>query len=367
MRLVYLSGTPIPTRAASALHVVKMSNALAELYDVTTYAVAGERENIDQYYGFSINFDCQDFNHSALPGAGYRFAARSVLSELGQPRSVFYGRHLNALWLNAHRAKAFAYEAHAMPNTRHAIWLLRRIANHPNCHGIVCITQLLADDLSRILPPSTKLTVLPDAADEPVQNHRHLFTSKGSGRSERPQIGYVGHLYPGKGMEVIYALSKLATDWDFHIVGGRDEDIQEWKNRGAADNLHFHGFKRHSDLAEYYDDFDIALLPLQTQVWTADKKNEISRWTSPLKAFEYMAHGVPIVASDTPALREIFTDKSTATLVEGNNITAWRNAIAELLDDPGLAQAMAERAREVFSKQHTWAHRAAAVKDLLDN
>jgi glycosyltransferase involved in cell wall biosynthesis len=366
VRLVYLSGTSIPTRAASALHVVKMSNALAELYDVTTSAVAGEQEDIGQYYGFPINFDCRVFSHSTLPGAGYRFALRSALSELGQPPSVFYGRHLNALWFNAQRAKAFAYEAHAMPGTSHARWLLKRLAQHPNCRAIVCITQLLADDLSRILPRSTKLTVLPDAADSPPASYRHLSTDKTSDRSDRPQIGYVGHLYPGKGMEVIHALAKLMPDWDFHIVGGRDEDIQTWRNRGISDNLHFHGFIRHSDLAGYYENFDIALLPLQTQVWTADKQNEISRWTSPLKAFEYMAHGVPIIASDTPALREIFTNRSTATLVESNNVTAWRDAIMELLDDPGHAKAMAESAQALFSTRHTWGHRAAAVKELLN-
>ncbi len=363
MRLVYLSGTSIPTRAASALHVIKMSNALAELYDVTTYAVAGEQEDVSQYYGFPINFDCRVFSHSALPGAGYRFALRSFLSELGQPPSVFYGRHLNALWFNAQRATAFAYEAHAMPNTSHARWLLRRLANHPNCRAIVCITQLLADDLSKILPLSTNLTVLPDAADTPSPDYTRLSTNK---TSDRPQIGYVGHLYPGKGIEVINALSRLAPDWDFHIVGGRDKDIQEWRKKGDSDNLHFHGFIKHSDLAGYYANFDIALLPLQSQVWTADKKNEISRWTSPLKAFEYMAHGVPIVASDTPALREIFNNKSSATLVESDNITAWRDAIMELLNDPERAKAMAGRAQALFKQRHTWAHRAAAVKELLN-
>ena len=65
---------------------------------------------------------------------------------------------------------------------------------------------------------------------------------------------------------------------------------------------------------------------------------------SPLKVFEYMAAGKPILASDIPALREILRAGETA-----------------LLRDPGRAAALGARAREVFLSEHTWDARAARI------
>jgi hypothetical protein len=46
------------------------------------------------------------------------------------------------------------------------------------------------------------------------------------------KVGYVGHLYKGKGMEIITAMdNKLDHDIEIHIIGGLKNDIQYWKNK----------------------------------------------------------------------------------------------------------------------------------------
>jgi len=342
-----------------------MSNALATLCETTTYALAGEPVELSEYYGCPINFSHTTFRHSALPGAGYRFALQIARQEFRRPAAAFYSRHLNALWLNAHKANALAYEAHSMPGTNHAQWLLKQIAAHPKCRAIVCITQLLAEDLKKILPAATNVVVLPDAADLPGASSSSKKLLSWPGRSGAPQIGYVGHLYKGKGVELIKHLAQASPEWDFHIVGGREVDIQYWKKSNPPENLHFHGFIRHADLSMYYNRFDFALLPVEAEVWTADQKNEIGRWTSPLKAFEYMAHRIPIIASDTLPLREIFTDKLNSLLVEPGAVPAWKSAIEQLLRDPTFAEKLAENAWQTFHSKHTWSARAAEVVKLL--
>lgn len=364
MRLAYLSGTPIPSRAASALHVVKMCNALSQLCDVTAYGLKGESEDLAAFYNCPIEFNYEGFGHSDFPGAGYRFAARTAFKERGKPTSAYYGRHLNALWFASRFSQPFAYEAHAMPRSNHARWLLHHVANQPNCRGVVCITQLLADEMQELLPPSTPTLVLSDAADIP-QSTGPAMVPTWPGRPGVAQIGYVGHLYPGKGMELVYALAESSPQWDFHIVGGRDEDIQKWKNQGALSNLFFHGFVKHGELPGYYAFLDVALLPLQAKVWIADQKNEIGRWTSPLKAFEYMAHRLPIIASNTPALAEIFSHEITALMVGAQDLAAWQAAIHRIISNTSLADSLVDKAWLQFVNKHTWAHRASAVVDLL--
>ena len=50
------------------------------------------------------------------------------------------------------------------------------------------------------------------------------------GDKNKLKIGYVGHLYKGKGIEVIQLLlNKCNNDIEFHIVGGTEKDINEWK------------------------------------------------------------------------------------------------------------------------------------------
>ena len=55
---------------------------------------------------------------------------------------------------------------------------------------------------------------------------------------------------------------------------------------------------------------------------------------SPLKLFEYMkAKKKPIITSNLPAIREIFTDQTNAILCDPNNFDQWKNAILRLNKD----------------------------------
>jgi len=126
----------------------------------------------------------------------------------------------------------------------------------------------------------------------------------------------------------------------------------------------FYGFVPREKLSHYYATLDICILPNQETVWgvgAAAVKNrlDIGSFTSPLKMFEYMAHGKAIVASDLPVLREVLHD-SIAILVDPSAIEEWKNAIrffanATKRDRFGLA------AREEFLKHYTWDIRSKKI------
>ena len=85
-----------------------------------------------------------------------------------------------------------------------------------------------------------------------------------------------------------------------------------------------------------------------------------ARYTSPLKLYEYMASGRPIVASDLPSLREALTRGENAWLVAPDDPAALAAGIKSVLDDPEHAGAMAERARQDV-QGHTWTARAERI------
>jgi len=181
------------------------------------------------------------------------------------------------------------------------------------------------------------------------------------GRADAQQVGYTGHLYPGKGMEIIAMLASRVPSMDFHVIGGSDEDIAYWKESTKAPNLYFHGFVPHGSLAYYYKHLDIMIAPYQRRVAPAGKRGDIAAWMSPLKLFEYMSARKAIVCSDLPVLREILLDRETALLVTPDNAEAWEQALTLLRDKPGLRETLAARAYTKFLESHTWRKRAEIV------
>ncbi len=72
----------------------------------------------------------------------------------------------------------------------------------------------------------------------------------------------------------------------------------------------------------------------------------------PIKLFEYMAAGIPVVASDFPFWRELVGE--AGVLVDPNDVDAIAAAIETLLDDPANAEAMGARGREAVATRFGW-------------
>jgi glycosyltransferase involved in cell wall biosynthesis len=68
---------------------------------------------------------------------------------------------------------------------------------------------------------------------------------------------------------------------------------------------------------------------------------------------EAMALGVPVVASDVPAIREIVGAGPAGILVPVDDVDAWASAVRSLLDDPAQRAALGARGRELFDERFT--------------
>jgi glycosyltransferase involved in cell wall biosynthesis len=101
---------------------------------------------------------------------------------------------------------------------------------------------------------------------------------------------------------------------------------------------------------ELLRDADVALLPLAEGI--------VARcFTSPLKLFDYLAAGLPIVAVDYPTIREILRDGENCLLVAPNDPAALATAIRRLLADRVLASRLGQQAR-LDAADYTWDRRA---------
>lgn len=372
MRIAYVAGTALPSRVASAVNVLKMCRSLAAAgHEVTLYARGRQADAAAVFdaYGLERRFELVLRAPPGLRLTKNLSYPAQVAREMARrpPPDLLYGRHAYALACAAlarRGAAPLAYEAHALPKRplrRLAeAWLFRR----PRFSLLVAISRALAEDYSACFPAlaGRKLLVAHDGADpaavEPGATPPPVCWP---GRRGAPQLGYVGHLYPGKGMETVAALAALLPECDVHAVGGTERDLALWRERsGGQANLHFHGFVPHSAVPATLARFDLLLAPPAARVSSA-RGREIGRWMSPLKVFEYMAAGKPILASDIPALREILRDGETALLLAPDEPGLWADAARALLRDHGRAAALGERARAAFLADYTWDARAARI------
>ncbi|MES2708965.1 MAG: glycosyltransferase family 4 protein [Verrucomicrobiota bacterium] len=223
------------------------------------------------------------------------------------------------------------------------------------------ITEALAEDLKQAYGfTDAGMTVLPDGANPPLTAERSTEVP-----SDGFNVGYVGHLYPGKGMEVISAVAPLCPWATFHIVGGSDDLRAEWREKcREMPNVIFHGYANQTKVSEYLNAFDAALLPILRKI-SVPGGFDIGRWTSPLKLFEYMAHRKAIVASDVPVLKEVLNDRKNSILCDPDNPQSWADALSELRSNEEFRRELAATAHAEFEERYTWRSRSQIMLSAL--
>jgi glycosyltransferase involved in cell wall biosynthesis len=221
--------------------------------------------------------------------------------------------------------------------------------------GYVTITKGLADELTRRFGARERLAVVPDGVRLPACDPGPL--------PREPVVGYAGHLYAWKGVDVLLQAIARVPEARGLIIGGHEQESDLTRVRALAaelkiaDRVTFTGHVQPGDVAGRLSEARVLALPNPASAIS-------TRFTSPLKLFEYMAARRPIVATDLPAIREVLRDNEHALLVEAGNADAMAAAIRRLLEDHGLAERLARAAYDA-APQYTWARRAERLETLL--
>lgn len=238
--------------------------------------------------------------------------------------------------------------------------------------GYVTITAALARELERRWGPRERMAVVPDGVrlstgvgqgGSGTGNTAQSPTSVGDPGPTPFTIGYAGHLYPWKGVDLVIEAVAALKETRGLIVGGHEREPDLARVKAFADELDclsritFTGLIPPADVAARLRECSVLALP--------NPASAISReFTSPLKLFEYMASGRPIVASDLPSLREVLRHEENALLAEPGNPQALVAAIERIRQDPALGERLARQAAEDV-RGYTWALRAERLETLF--
>ena len=243
--------------------------------------------------------------------------------------------------------------------------MISLLLNKPNTVRLVVISEALKSEYRALYPSQqAKIVVAPDGADIGVSTDE-VAATEWPGRRGVLQLGYVGHLYPGKGAEIVFQLAKRLPAWDFHIIGGDEDSVRTAREANRSDNLYFHGHVQHARITALLKRVDIALFPCQRRILSKGGV-DIARWMSPMKVFEYMAAGKPMICSDLPVIREVLADRVNALLVPPDDLEQWVDAITGLERDSALRQKIGKQAYQDLVSHYTWDKRASNVLEQLE-
>lgn len=160
-----------------------------------------------------------------------------------------------------------------------------------------------------------------------------------------PVIGFMGSLAGDSvDLDLIRRLAVKRPDWNFLLVGRISSSIDTLI---ALKNVFHVDARPYDEMPSYLKKFDVALIPFRV--------NDLTRDLNPIKLREYLAAGLPTVATRLPAM-EMYEPHVTCVQTDEE----WEAAIAGYLANPGDAQLRQDAVRE-----ESWENRAKAVAQAV--
>jgi glycosyltransferase involved in cell wall biosynthesis len=364
---------------ANSIQAMKVTQALMQCeHEIRMFApreaASVSRETLAAHYGLRLIPDLEllpserpfkrfDFIFHAQRAAK-RFNADLVYTWLPQSAVL-------ALWMGY----PVVLEMHADVAGKMGAWWLRQFWKAKGRKLMTVTTSALRTALERSTKLQFKdesLLVAPngvelekyDGLPSPVDARRQLNLPDG------PTVGFTGHIYPGRGADLLFELAKQMPQVNFLWVGGTPELVTFWKNKlTEADitNVTMTGFVKHESIPLYQAAADILLMPYSRSI-SASSGQDIAEVINPMKMFEYMAVGRAIVCADLNVIREVLNEGNAvfceAEELGEQRVENWRSAIERLLADEPLRIKLGSQAKRDV-KGFSWMKRQERVLDLF--
>jgi glycosyltransferase involved in cell wall biosynthesis len=213
-----------------------------------------------------------------------------------------------------------------------------------------------------------KIIVLPSGVNledlDGINKNKNQLRNELGLATDRKIITYSGALFENKGIEeILYSASKY-EDYLFLFIGGVQKQIKKYQSYMQSQfqrnlpNVIFTGYVKHDKIGPYLKASDILLAPYP-------KKGYTVYHLSSIKLIEYMASKVPVIASDLPSIREVFSEDQV-TFVRPDDREDLHEKIKLIFDDYEKAKRKADTAYKKI-QDFSWTKRTEKIIDFLRN
>ena len=375
-KFYYIAETRIPSEMAQGLQVMKMCEAFAEqgieldlIIPMRFRIFPIERQNPFEYYKVKKIFkirkifclDLTPLNRFLGPVSFLiqilSFSFFSTIYLLFKKTDIIYGRDRFSLFFLSFFKKNIIFEIHKIHK-----FLFKRILR--SVKKIVVITNGLRDFLIKNGVKENKILIAPDGIDledfnirENEEQCRKILNLP----INKKIVLYTGHLYKWKGVEILASASKfLNKNISIVIIGGIKWYLSNFKKfvkKNNLKNILILGYQDYSKIPYFLKAADCLVL-------TGTKSEAISKnYTSPMKMFEYMTSGTPIIASDLPAFRQVLNENN-CIFIKPDDPEAMAKGMKMILNNLMLADKLSHQAYRDVQK-YTWDNRAKKILEFI--
>ncbi|MCC6260066.1 MAG: glycosyltransferase [Anaerolineales bacterium] len=378
MKIALITNSRIPSLTANSIQAMKIAQALMQLnHDVRMFAPkespTPSYELLITHYGLRLaprlellpsirQFKRFDFLYHAQRAA-HKFQPDLIYTWL--PQSAVIGLRLGY---------PVVLEMHADVAGRMGAWWLKQFWKTTGAKLMTVTTSALKSALERSTSLKFKkeaLLIAPNGVEleryvnlpSPFEARHQLNLKQGL------TVGFTGHIYPGRGADLLFELAKQMSNVNFLWVGGSPDLVEYWRNKlneANATNVTMTGFVKHELIHLYQAASDLLLMPYSNSI-SASSGQDIAEVINPMKMFEYMASGRAIVCADLPAIREVLNAGNCVFVNAGNwelVIGDWKVEIERLLADESLRMKLGEQAKKDVAK-FSWLKREEAILNMV--
>jgi glycosyltransferase involved in cell wall biosynthesis len=374
MKIAVITNSRIPSLTANSIQAMKVCQALMQVgHNVRIFAPREadpmSSEDLARHYGLRLVPSLEWLpSVKRLKRLDFIFHAQRA-AEKFQPDLIYtwlLQSSVVALW----RKYPAVMEAHSDVGGLMGAWWLRQFWKARGQKWMTVTTRALRKALERSAGfgfDNEALIVAPNGVEleryenfpDPASARRKLMLKN------RLTIGFTGHIYPGRGADLLFDLARQMPGVNFLWVGGTPELVTFWQKKletVGAKNVMMTGFVEHERIPLYQAAAEILLMPYGRSI-SASSGQDIAEVINPMKMFEYMASGRAIVSADLPVLREVLHDRN-AVFCEPGNVGVWKSAIESLLLDEKKRTALGMQARRDVER-FTWEARERRILNGL--
>ncbi|MBI4230412.1 MAG: glycosyltransferase family 4 protein [Planctomycetes bacterium] len=359
MKIAFLVSGDLPSTSAHSLQAFQMATAIGRLgHAVRLFAPESLRLRLRRarggmdFYGRAGRVEME-----RIPcGPPWRttffsgWGARALEVVRRYAPDLVYARDYDSPTETIRAGIPTIVEKHSPLLAGNGIERLFGLADRPAFRSLVVVTRALADVHRNGGFPVGKIVVEPDGVD------LSLFGEPGPVPAAGPVV-YAGSLAVWKGIGTLLEAARSLPEVPFDIVGGGAFDRLGWRLRGVPRNVRFLRRVAHAAVPAI-------LVRARALVLPNSGEGVSGPYTSPLKLFEYMAAGRPVVATDIPPLREVLRHGENAWIVPPNDPAAMTDGIRRVLDDRALAERISVCARAEVSR-YAWEGRSRRILECF--
>ncbi|NPV75024.1 MAG: glycosyltransferase [Anaerolineae bacterium] len=365
MKTACISSSLVPSSTANSIQMMKVCHALSQVDEPVRLWLPGGGSaawsDLALQYGLTQSFEVRWLS-SARIFRRYDFAWRSVTEAQRWGAQRLYTWMPQAAVLALRRGLPVILELHDRVTGRLGPWLFRQFVQTAGKKRLLVITRALRNQLETQFGDLSGLDIQIAPNGVALEQYDGLPEAPSAraylGLPEKPTVVYSGHFYAGRGVDLLVGLAAAFPQASFVWVGGRREDLEILHRRLEKQNITnvvLTGFIPNQQLPLYQVAGDILLMPYERSIAGSSGGNSADI-CSPMKMFDYLAAGRAILSSDLPVFHEVLTPQN-AVFCPPEDLSAWKEALAELIEDPARRQQLGSQARR-DAENYTWRKRA---------